>query len=106
MRALWGARVRKDALADALALLAGWTREDKQLKRTFTLDDSQHAALTERVKVCSDAFRRRAEMRRLDGYTQVKVAAEDGAAITEHEVTLAARIEDAYRLVIDEDTPA
>ncbi|HEY6595605.1 MAG TPA: 4a-hydroxytetrahydrobiopterin dehydratase [Asanoa sp.] len=103
MRALWSARARKDALSDALALLAGWTREDKQLKRTFVLDDTQHAALTERVKVCSDAFHLRAEMRRLDGYTQVQVSAEDGAAITEHEVTLAARIEDAYRVVTEAD---
>jgi len=103
MRALWSARLRKDALSDALALLAGWTREDKQLKRTYTLDDSQHTALIERVKVCSDAFHLRTEMRRLDGYTQVKVAAEDGAAITEREVTLAARIEDAYRTVTELD---
>jgi len=100
MRALWNARARRDMLSDALAILTGWTREDRQLKRTFTLDDTQHAALTERVKVCADALRLRAEIRRLDGHTQVKLGAEDGTSITEREVTLAARIEDAYRTVI------
>jgi 4a-hydroxytetrahydrobiopterin dehydratase len=102
MRALWNARARRDALSDALAQLTGWTREDRQLKRLFTLDDAQHAALTERVKVCADAMHLRAEIRRLDGHTQVKLPAEDGATITEDEVCLAARIEDAYRTVVDE----
>jgi pterin-4a-carbinolamine dehydratase len=104
MRALWNTRARRDALSDALALLTGWTREDRQLRRVFTLDDTQHAALTERVKVCADAMHLRPEIRRLDGHTQIKLNAEDGAAITEHEVSLAARIEDAYRTVVDDDT--
>jgi 4a-hydroxytetrahydrobiopterin dehydratase len=102
MRALWSGRARGDYLSDALALLAGWTREDKQLKRVFLVDNTQHSDLTERVKVCADALHLRAEIRRLDGYTQVKVAAADGVAITEREVTLAARIEDAYRLCLNE----
>jgi len=101
MRALWNSRARGDYLSDALALLTGWTHEDKQLKRVFTLDTAQHSDLTERVKVCADALHLRAEIRRLDGYTQVKLAAADGIAITEREVTLAARIEDAYRLVLN-----
>jgi 4a-hydroxytetrahydrobiopterin dehydratase len=100
MRALWNARQRADYLSDALAHLSGWTREDRQLRRTFTLDDTQHADLTERIKVCADALRLRAELRRLDGHTQVKLAAADGATITDREVALAARIEDAYRAVL------
>jgi 4a-hydroxytetrahydrobiopterin dehydratase len=103
MRALWNGRARGDYLSDALALLAGWSREDRQLKRVFQLDNSQHSDLTERVKVCADALHLRAEIRRLDGYTQVKLAAADGVSITEREVTLAARIEDAYRLVLNEE---
>jgi 4a-hydroxytetrahydrobiopterin dehydratase len=99
MRAPWNARVRADYLSDALAHLTGWTQEDRQLKRTFTLDDTQHAELTERIKVCADALRLRAELRRLDGHTQIKVTSADGAAITDREVALAARIEDAYRAV-------
>jgi 4a-hydroxytetrahydrobiopterin dehydratase len=104
MRALWNTRGRRDALSDALTLLAGWTREDRQLRRVFTLDDAQHAALIERIKVCADAMHQRAEIRRLDGHTQVKLDAEDGATITEHEVSLAARIEDAYRTVVADKT--
>jgi pterin-4a-carbinolamine dehydratase len=99
MRARWNARVRADYLSDALAHLTGWTQEDRQLRRTFTLDDTQHAELTERIKVCADALRLRAELRRLDGHTQIKVTSADGAAITDREVALAARIEDAYRAV-------
>jgi 4a-hydroxytetrahydrobiopterin dehydratase len=101
VRALWNARAGDDHLSDALALLGGWTREDRLLRRTLTLDESQHAALTERIKVCADALRLRAEIRRLDGHTQIKLAAANGASITEREVTLAARIEDAYRTVLD-----
>jgi pterin-4a-carbinolamine dehydratase len=88
-----------DYLSDALAHLTGWTQEDRQLRRTFTLDDTQHAELTERIKVCADALRLRAELRRLDGHTQIKVTSADGTAITDREVALAARIEDAYRAV-------
>src|SRR5918993_4752717 len=51
VRALWNARARADYLSDALAHLTGWTQEDRQLRRTFTLDDTQHADLTERIKV-------------------------------------------------------
>jgi pterin-4a-carbinolamine dehydratase len=99
MRALWSNRAKRDYLTDALTLLAGWTREGRQIKRTLLLDDTQHAALTERIKVVSDALHLRPEIRRLDGHTQIKVGARDGDAITEGEVTLAARIEDAYRAV-------
>ena len=38
-------------------------------------------------------------MRRLDGYTQVRLRTPDGGALTAGEVRLAARIEDAYRSV-------
>jgi pterin-4a-carbinolamine dehydratase len=100
MRALWNTRARADYLSDALAHLTGWTQEDRQLRRTFTLDDTQHADLTERIKVCADALRLRAELRRLDGHTQIKLSAADGATITDREVALAARIEDAYRAVL------
>lgn len=100
MRALWSGRTGRDYLTDALTLLAGWTREGRQIERTLVLDDTQHAALTERVKVAADALRLRPEIRRLDGHTQIKLGCRDGGAITEGEVTLAARIEDAYRTVI------
>jgi pterin-4a-carbinolamine dehydratase len=105
MRALWNSRGKRDYLSDVLTLLTGWTREGRQIKRTLLLDETQHAALTERIKVVADALRLLPEIRRLDGHTQIKVGARDGEAITEGEVTLAARIEDAYRAVIGTCSP-
>jgi 4a-hydroxytetrahydrobiopterin dehydratase len=99
MRALWGSRADRDYLSDALTLLGGWAREGRQIKRTLVLDDAQHAALTERIKVVADALHIRPEIRRLDGRTQIRVSPREGDVITEGEVTLAARIEDAYRKV-------
>ena len=99
MRALWNGRAGNDYLSDALTLLADWDHEERQLRRTLILDDAQHAALTERIKVVSDALRLRPEIRRLDGHTQIKLGSRDGPGIGEGEVTLAARIEDAYRAV-------
>ena len=91
---------RSDYLSDALALLGGWTRDGVQLKRVLVCDDSEHAALTERIKVAADTLRIRPTIRRLDGHTQICLGASDGIAITDGEVTLAARIEDAYRTVV------
>ncbi len=93
-----------DYLHDALTLLAGWSLEGPEIKRTLRIDDAQHAALTERIKVVSDALQLRPSVRRLDGYTQIMVSPVDGAALTAGEVTLAARIEDAYRSVTDSST--
>lgn len=100
MRALWRGRAKQhDYLSDALTLLAGWTREGAHIQRTLTLDDAQHAALTERVKIIADVLHLRPEIRRLDGHTRIRVAPGDGEAISDGEVTLAARIEDVYRAV-------
>ena len=90
---------RSDYLSDALTLLSGWTRDGVQLKRELACDESQHAALTERIKVAADTLRLRPHIRRLDGHTQISLGALDGGAITDGEVTLAARIEDAYRTI-------
>jgi hypothetical protein len=98
MRARWSSRPRPDFLSDALAVLGGWTRDGVQLKRILAIDESQHAALTERIKVVADALSLQPDIRRMDGHTQICVAARTGA-ITAGEVTLAARIEDAYRAV-------
>lgn len=103
IRALWQGRVVKDPLSDALTLLDGWTREGRQLRRTLTLDDSQHAALTERIKVFADALRLRPRISRTDGQTQIRLDAQDETGIGEGEVALAARIEDAYRTVTSPD---
>jgi 4a-hydroxytetrahydrobiopterin dehydratase len=91
---------RPDYLSDALALLGGWTQDGAQLKRILVCDDSQHAALTERIKVAADTLHLRPTIRRLDGHTQICLDPSDGGVITDGEVTLAARIEDAYRTVV------
>jgi 4a-hydroxytetrahydrobiopterin dehydratase len=90
---------RSDYLTDALALLSGWTQDGVQLKRVLACDDSQHAALTERIKVAADTLRIRPRIRREDGHTQICLGDRDADAITDGEVTLAARIEDFYRAV-------
>ena len=91
---------RSDYLSDALAVLGGWTQDGVQLQRVLVCDESQHAALTERIKVAADTLRLRPRINRLDGHTQILLGAPDGEAITDGEVTLAARIEDAYRTVV------
>ena len=91
---------RPDYLSDALAVLGGWTQDGVQLKRELACDDSQHAALTERIKVAADTLRLRPSIRRTDGHTQILLGASDGETITDGEVTLAARIEDAYKTVV------
>lgn len=105
MRARWRGRTERDYLTDALTLLAGWTREGTHIQRTLTLDESQHAALTERVKIIADVLHLRPEIRRFDGHTQIRVAPGHGDTITDGEVTLAARIEAVYRTVTSSDQP-
>ncbi|ROO50869.1 pterin-4a-carbinolamine dehydratase [Micromonospora sp. Llam0] len=101
MRALWSSRTGRDYLSDALTQLDGWTQDGHQLRRTLLLDDSQHAELTERIKVAADALHLRPDVRRADGQTQIRLGSPDGDKITEGDVALAARIEDAYRTVVD-----
>jgi 4a-hydroxytetrahydrobiopterin dehydratase len=86
-----------DYLTDALSLLQGWTRDGRELRRTLRLDDSQHAALAERIKVVADALQMRPEIRRLNGHTQIKVCTREGNGLSDGQVRLAARIEDMYR---------
>src|SRR3954466_11521409 len=96
---------RPDYLSDALALPGGWARDGVQLRRVLVCDDSEHAPLTERIKVAADTLRLRPSIRRLDGHTQICLGSRDGDAITDGEVTLAARIEDFYRTVVGATQP-
>ena len=100
MRARRQRGARSDYLSDALALLSGWTQDGLRLQRVLVCDESQHAALTERIKVAADTLHIRPTIRRTDGHTQICLDASADGAITDGEVTLAARIEDAYRTVI------
>lgn len=98
MRARWSDESR-DYLSDALALLQGWTRDGQEIRRTLQLDESEHAALTERMKVVADALQVRPDVRRFDGNTQIRLYTPEGPMLTPGEVTLAARIEDLYRTI-------
>jgi 4a-hydroxytetrahydrobiopterin dehydratase len=89
----------RDDLRDALSQLKDWIGDAREIRRTMRLDETEHAALTERIKVVSDALHVRPDIRRQDGCTQVCLRTPDGGALTAGEVRLAARIEDAYRAV-------
>lgn len=89
----------RNDLRDALGQLKEWIGDTRELRRTMRLDDSEHAALTERIKVVSDALQLRPDVKRRDGLTQICLRTPDGGALTAGEVRLAARIEDAYRSV-------
>jgi len=102
VRAKWRKSRDSDYVSDALALLAGWTRDGREICRTLDLDDAQHAQLTERVKVAADALQLRPEIRRVNGCTQIRVGPPDSSGLTVGEVTLAARIEDMYRTITDD----
>jgi pterin-4a-carbinolamine dehydratase len=90
---------RADYLVDALSLLDGWTRDGREFRRTLRLDDSQHAALIERIKIVADALRLYPQVRRLDGHTQIKLCTTENEALSDGEVTLAARIETMYQAI-------
>lgn len=99
MRARRRNSAARDYLSDALMLLAGWSQEGREIKRTLLLDDAQHAALTERIKVVADALQVEPTIRRLEGHTQIMLCAPEDGGLTAGEVTMAARIEDAYRTI-------
>ena len=99
MRAHRGGSEHRDYLADAFALLHGWTRNGREISRTLRLDERQHVALTERIKIVADALRLRPDVRRLDGYTQILLHCPEGEDLSAGEVALAARIEDLYRTI-------
>ena len=89
----------RDDLRDVLGQLKEWTGDINEIRRSMRLDETQHAALTERIQVVAEAYDLRPDVRRRDGLTEVCLRTPDGGALTAGEVTLAARIEDAYRSV-------
>ncbi|HEY7223120.1 MAG TPA: 4a-hydroxytetrahydrobiopterin dehydratase [Micromonosporaceae bacterium] len=93
----------REDLRDALRQLVDWVRDGRELRRTLRLDEGQHAALTERIKVVADALQVRPDIRRRDGQTQITLRTADGGPVTADEVRLAARIEDVYRSVRTRD---
>lgn len=93
--------VGRDDLRDALSQLPEWITDAREISRTMRLNDSEHAALTERIKVVSDALQKRPDIRRKDGLTHIRVRPYNGRTLTDGEIHLAARIEDAYRTVTE-----
>jgi 4a-hydroxytetrahydrobiopterin dehydratase len=89
----------RDDLRDALGQLTEWTGDAREIRRTMRLDETQHAALAERIQVVAEAYELRPDVRWRDGFTHVCLRTPDGGSLTTGEVTLAARIEDAYRSV-------
>ncbi len=88
-----------DYLSDAFALLAGWRRDGVEINRTFALDDAQHAALTERIKIIADALGVRPRIHRTDGQTEIGLDSDETGELSPSEVHLAARIEDTYKTI-------
>lgn len=89
----------REDLRDALGQLKEWVGDAGEIRRTMRLDESEHAALTERIKVVADALDVHPDVRRLNGVTQVCLRSPNGGSLTAGEVRLAARIDDAYRSV-------
>jgi 4a-hydroxytetrahydrobiopterin dehydratase len=90
-----------DYLSDAFALLAGWRRDGVEINRTFPLDDAQHAALTERIKIIADALGVRPRIYRSEGQTQIGLDSTETGELSPSEVNLAARIEDTYKMITE-----
>ena len=101
-KTLWGTRPRRGYLDDALAILSEWNQAGEQVTRVLPLDEAQHADLTERIKVIADCLRLSPDIRRVSGETTIRISPSESEKLTEREVTLAARIEDAYRSLNDE----
>jgi 4a-hydroxytetrahydrobiopterin dehydratase len=84
---------------NVLAQLDGWQGDVRGIHRTLDITDAEHADLTERVKVVADAMRLRPTLRRESGRTTIHLDPTNGDRVGPAEVTLAARIESAYRSV-------
>jgi 4a-hydroxytetrahydrobiopterin dehydratase len=84
---------------NVLAQLDGWQGDVHGIHRTLDISDAEHAELTERIKVVADAMRLRPALRRDGGLTTIHLDPANGERVSPAEVTLAARIESAYRSV-------
>ncbi|MGH8791535.1 MAG: 4a-hydroxytetrahydrobiopterin dehydratase [Stackebrandtia sp.] len=82
-------------LQDAMRQLDGWSSHPTRISRTLAIDESQHADLTERIKIYADTLRLRPDVSRRDGKTQIDLRSSDGVTLSE--VNFAARVEGAYR---------
>ena len=85
----------EELLKDALNQLDGWRTDQTHISRTLYIDESQHADLTERIKIFADTLQLRPDVRRTDGLTHIDISYSDGVTLSE--INFAARVEDAYQ---------
>jgi 4a-hydroxytetrahydrobiopterin dehydratase len=83
-----------NVLRDALRELNGWVADDGRLVRSLPLDESQHAALAEQIKIFADTLNVRPDVSRSDEATLIVLGSHGGVSITD--VTFAGRVESAY----------
>jgi|GEM_PF-767372 len=88
-----------EILREALAQLDEWQGDRRGIHRTLEITDSEHAELTERIKVVADAMRLRPDLHRSGDHTEIDLDPVDGEDLTTAQIALAARIEDAYRSI-------
>jgi 4a-hydroxytetrahydrobiopterin dehydratase len=83
-----------NVLLDALRELNGWEADDGRLARKLPLDESQHAALAEQIKIFADTLDVRPDVTRSDQATHIVLNRDGGVSLTD--VTFAGRVESAY----------
>lgn len=89
---------------DALSRLSGWSGDNNGIGATFTLDPAQHAELTERVKVCSDAMRHAPDIERMGDQTRFRLGNSE-IGLTDKDIALAARIDAIARSIAPRPDP-
>lgn len=89
-----------NVLLDALRELNGWEADDNRLTRTLPLDESQHAALAEQIKIFADTLNVHPDVSRSDHATLIVLNRAGGVSITD--VTFAGRVESAYLAIAGE----
>jgi len=88
-----------EILREALAHLDGWQGNQFGIRRTLDISESEHAELTERIKVVADAMHLRPDLRRSDGRTSIGLVPIEGETLSTAQIALAARIEAAYHTI-------
>ncbi|WP_051815829.1 4a-hydroxytetrahydrobiopterin dehydratase [Glycomyces tenuis] len=89
-----------NVLLDALRELNGWEADDGRLARTLPLDESQHAALAEQIKIFADTLNVRPDVTRSEQATLIVLSRDGGVSLTD--VTFAGRVESAYITIAGE----
>lgn len=95
-----------EIVREALAQLDEWQGDRRGIHRSLEITDSEHAELTERIKVVADAMRLRPDLHRAGDHTEIDLGPVDGDMLSTAQIALAARIEAAYRSIAGPTLPA